>query len=284
MPQTSLVGLRSRKHIPPFDLLRAQSVEEASSAMLPNGNSALMAGGLDLIDRMKRGEAFERLIFLGDIASMHGIRRDNGQIVIGALTTHAEVAGNDALAAVAPDLPVLWQTIANPRVRKTGTIGGNLMSGLPHYDTAPALLALGAKATIRTAAGTLTAGIDELAGHRDALLEAISIAEAPSLRLLVDRSLHPTLSIYLAARFDKDELHAVRITIGCAFAQPVAVDLAVGGEPLAALANRAADIAGSVTESLPTAIVGDGVASAAYRRRMCGVLIRRLLVRLGATV
>jgi carbon-monoxide dehydrogenase medium subunit len=283
MPQSSLVGLRSRKHIPPFDLLRAGSAEEASAAMLPGERSAFMAGGLDLIDRMKHGEAFERLIYLGHIASMHGIRQDNGKITIGALTTHAEVAGNDALAAVAVDLPALWQTIANPRVRATGTIGGNLMSGLPHYDAAPALLALGAEATLRAAAGTLTAGINQLAEHRDALLETVSFAATPSLRLLADRSLHPTLSIYLAARFHKGELHTARIAIGCAFARPVAVDLAVAGEPLPALANRAADIAHAVTEALPTAIVGDGVASAAYRRRMCGVLIRRLLVRLGAT-
>jgi CO/xanthine dehydrogenase FAD-binding subunit len=62
----------------------------------------------------------------------------------------------------------------------------------------------------------------------------------------------------------------------------VAVDLAVVGIPLAAIAAGAADIAHAAVEALPAAMLEDGVASAAYRRRMFTVLVRRLLVRLGA--
>ena len=47
-----------------------------------------------------------------------------------------------------PDLATLWREIANPRVRHTGTVGGNIMSRQPHYDAMPALMALGATATI----------------------------------------------------------------------------------------------------------------------------------------
>jgi carbon-monoxide dehydrogenase medium subunit len=136
---------------------------------------------------------------------------------------------------------------------------------------------------VRTAAGTVAIGVDQLADYRGALLESVSITEAPSLRLLADRSLHPTLSVYLGARFERGELRAARIAIGCAYARPIAIDLAVAGEALPALAAKAAGIACTATDALPAAIVGDGVASATYRRRMCDVLIRRLLVRLGAT-
>jgi carbon-monoxide dehydrogenase medium subunit len=283
MAQSSLVGLRSRKHIHPFALSRPTSADDAVAAVQPGMRSAFMAGGLDLIDRMKSGEAFDQLIFLDGIPSLHGIHRADGKLVIGALTTHAELARNEVLACAAPDLSALWRGIANPRVRTTGTIGGNLMSGLPHYDAAPALLALGAEATVRTAAGTVAIGVDQLADYRGALLESVSITEAPSLRLLADRSLHPTLSVYLGARFAQGELRAARIAIGCAYARPIAIDLAVSGEALPALAAKAADIAHTATDGLPAAVIGDGVASADYRRRMCNVLIRRLLVRLGAT-
>jgi aerobic carbon-monoxide dehydrogenase medium subunit len=281
MAQSTPVGLRSRKHIRPFDLLRPANTGEAIGMALPDTRSAFMAGGLDLIDDMKSGTTFDRVILLDGIAPMKAIRREDGRIVIGALATHAEIVCSDVLAEAAPDLAALWRTIANPRVRCTGTIGGNLMSGQPHYDAAPALLALGAEAVLHTASGVRTVGIGKLADHPGALLDNISIAETPR-RLLADRSLHPVLSIYLGARVSRGELAAARVAIGCAYERPAAVDLPVGGEPVWGLAARADEVVRAVAAALPAGMADDGLASAAYRRRMCDALIRRLLVRLAA--
>ena len=132
--QTRLVGLHSRKHILPFSLLRPTTKAEACAAMQGGGRAAFMAGGLDLIDRMKGGEAFDRVIFLGAITPLHGIRRIDGRIIIGALATHADVQASDVLAHAVPDLTALWREIANPRVSYAGTLGGNLMSDMHHYD------------------------------------------------------------------------------------------------------------------------------------------------------
>jgi carbon-monoxide dehydrogenase medium subunit len=281
--QTRLVGLRSRKHILPFSLIRPTTVAEACAAMQAGGRTAFMAGGLDLIDRMKSGEAFDRVIFLDAIAPLHGIRRLDGRIVIGALATHAEVGRSDALASVVPGLSALWHEIANPRVRHTGTLGGNLMSGLPHYDAGPALLALAAEATLSTSAGSRsTISIDALADHRGALLESVAFRVAPALHLLADRSLHPMLSVYLGASSADGQLLTARVTVGCAYTQAPAVDLPVAGKPLRTIADNAADLARAVVGEVPPPI-GDGLASGSYRRRMMEVLIRRLLVRLGAT-
>jgi carbon-monoxide dehydrogenase medium subunit len=280
--QSNPVGLRSRRHIHRFDLLRPVSAGEAVGVALPDARSAFMAGVIDLIDQMKSGKTFERVILLDGIDALKAIRREDGRIVIGALTTHEEIAGSDLLAAAAPDLVALWRTIANPRVRHTGTLGGNLMSGQPHYDAAPALLALGAEAGVHTATELRTVGIDRLADHPGALLASISIAETPPLRLLADRSLHPVLSVYLGACVERGKLVTARIAIGCACARPVAVALPLGGEPISGLTARAGEVARAVAAALPEKMINDGLASAAYRRRMCDVLIRRLLVRLAA--
>lgn len=280
----ALVGLRSRKHIAPFSLIRPKTIDEACAAMQAGGSAAFMAGGLDLIDRMKHGETFERVIFLRDIAALHGIHCDDGRIIIGALATHADVKGSAVLAKAAPGLPSLWDQIANPRVRQTGTVGGNLMSGLPHYDVAPALLALGAQARLATGAGDeCTVGIDALADQRGALLQSVSFDTAHALHLMAERSLHPALSVYLGARLSASAaLLSARIAIGCAYARPHAIDLPVEGRSLRAVAGAAADLAGAAVDTLP-APIDDGLASSSYRRRMIAVLIRRLLVRLGAT-
>jgi carbon-monoxide dehydrogenase medium subunit len=282
MAQSNLTGLRSRKHIHPFDLLCPANPAEAIGMALPDGRSAFMAGGVDLIDQTKSGKTFERVILLDGISAMKAIRREGGRIVIGALTTHAEIAHSDLLGEIAPDLVTLWRTIANPRVRYAGTIGGNLMSGQPHYDAAPALLALAAEATLHTAAGVRTIGIDRLANHPGALLDSISIAATPPLRLLADRSLHPALSVYLGARVDRGELVTARVAVGCVCERPVAVDLPLGGEPVLGLAAKAGEIVRTVAAALPAEMIDDGLASVAYRRRMCDVLIHRLIVRLGA--
>lgn len=281
-PRQDLIGLRSRRHIMPFELAQPRAVAEAHTAMAQDERAVFIAGGVDLIDWMKYGEPVDRLIALNGIAALKGIRREAGRVVIGALATHADVAGNTILAAAIPDLTAIWQTIANPRIRYAGTIGGNLMSGLPHYDAAPALLALKAKATLSWRDRSETVELDTLPAHAGFLLEAVSIEEAPRVVVLADRSLHPTLSLYLAARLNgAGELLGVRVAIGCAFPRPIVIDLPIPGPSLSASIDNAAEVARAVVSGLPLP-ADDGVASAAYRRRMIEVLIRRLLVRLGA--
>jgi carbon-monoxide dehydrogenase medium subunit len=278
----ALVGLRSRKHIAPFVLERPTSVAEAHAAKKASPRAAFMAGGIDLVDRMKSGEVFDRIIHLDRIASLHGIARASDRVTIGALTAHSEIEASDVLADALPGLPALWREIANPRVRYAGTVGGNLMSALPHYDAAPALLALGAEATLSTKDGFRAVAIDAIGDHPDALLERLSFAAAPTTRLLADRSLHPMLSVYVGARLSESgTLVSARVAIGCAFPRPRAVDLPVIGKPLRAVTDDAANLADSVVAALPSQIA-DGVASSAYCRRVMAVLTRRLLIRLGA--
>src|SRR5882757_6428311 len=198
-----LVGLRSRKHIAPFELVRPASLDEACRALSAPGRNAVMAGGLDLIDRLKQGDAIDRVIHLTGVPELFGIRRDGDAISVGALTTHAEIIGDSMLAGLLPDFPAIWRGIANPRVRHTGTLGGNLMSALPHYDAAPALLALGASAVAANVSGASeTLELAGLSKRSNIILERIRIPAAFPLRLLADRSLHPIISLYLGAEIE----------------------------------------------------------------------------------
>jgi aerobic carbon-monoxide dehydrogenase medium subunit len=277
-----LVGLRSRKHIAPFELVRPATVEEACRALSGPGRSAVMAGGLDLIDRLKHGEAVDRVIHLAGVRELSGIRRDGDAIAIGALTTHAEIVGNTMLADLLPDFPAVWRGIASPRVRHAGTIGGNLMSAMPHYDAGPALLALDASVVAASFSGA--SEILELAGlgkRNDIILERIRIPVAFPRRLLADRSLHPILSLYLGAEIEAGTLRSARIAVGCAYAQSVVADLPLAGVPVAALGSDAAAVARDAAAALAEPM-SDGLASGSYRRRMIEVLTRRLLIKLGS--
>jgi carbon-monoxide dehydrogenase medium subunit len=278
-----LVGLRSRKHIAPFELVRPASVEQACRAWSASGRSALLAGGLDLIDRLKGGESVDRIIRLAGVRELSGIRRDGDSILVGALTTHAEFADSTVLADVLPDLPGIWRSIANPRVRYVGTVGGNVMSAMPHYDALPALLALGAEASVYDRSGApAIMKLQALRGRDDLLLGEIRIGVTSGRkRLLADRTLHPMVSIYLGASIDDGKVRSARVTVGCAYDQCAVVELSLDGVPVATLGSDAGELARAAAGSLPEPI-DDGLASASYRRRMIEVLARRLLIKLGS--
>ena len=248
--------------------------------MASSAHARFMAGGVDLIDAMKAGARFEKIIALDGVAELKAIRREGDTMFIGALATHEDILRSEVLAAALPDLPRIWRGLANPRIRHAGTIGGNIMAGAAHYDAAPALLALGAKARLIGADGRQhVVEICDIGGHPGALLEGVSFHVEEGLRLLADRSLHPTLSVYLGAEHQGDSWGALRLSIGCAFARPLVIDLPVAGVDGRQLRNAAAVIAQEVARTVPEPIA-DTLASSPYRRRMIGVLTRRLLIAL----
>ena len=90
----------------------------------------------------------ERLVDLGAVAELKGIRVDGNGVTIGAMTTHASVASNADVRRLLPALAVLAEGIGDPMVRNMGTIGGSVANADPAACYPTAVLALGA--TIHT--------------------------------------------------------------------------------------------------------------------------------------
>lgn len=110
--------------------------------------------------------ALTRLAELRGIAGGSGNGRGgtgvSGTVVVGALTTHAELAAWDAPAALAA-LRTAAAESAFPQVRNIATVGGNIGAvGFAEADLVPALLALGARVRRAGPDGTSTV---ELAEH-----------------------------------------------------------------------------------------------------------------------
>jgi carbon-monoxide dehydrogenase medium subunit len=257
-----LVGLRSRRQIAPFALHHPATIDEAITLRRTPGTNAFLAGGTDLIDWLKHGHRIDRLIRLDGIPALSAITGGPDHLHIGATATHAAIIDSTLLQTQLPDLPRLWRQVANPRVRFTGTIGGNVMANRPDYDAPPALLALGAE----------THG-------SDGLLTGFTIPSPSDLRLFADRSLRPAICIWLGLNVTDGQVTRLRVGVG--MAHPAAVGVTLTARiPAAALGAQAAALAEEVTRQLPEPIT-DGRASAAYRRRMAGVLVRRMLSRAG---
>ncbi len=91
-----------------FDYVRPSSLAEASSALAANAEATLIAGGHSLIPTLKQRLANPGvLVDLGNIAELKGIRREGGNLVIGAMTTHAEVCASAEVRSAIPALAKL---------------------------------------------------------------------------------------------------------------------------------------------------------------------------------
>ena len=244
------------------------------------GNGAVfMAGGIDLVNRMKFGEPVAEVIYLGGVAGLGTIAEMAGTLRLGSLVTHYQLETSGIVRKRFPALAESWQDVANIRIRYKGTIGGNLMTADPAYDFTLAAMATGAELHFLGMDGTarIVSAIGMNGAQPDGLLTAITLPMARRLRLAFDHSLRPAVTLALGLDLDNGKVVAGRIAIGCAFAVPLAATLPLD-EPLPPreVAQRSAILAHDVAVSLPEP-ANDGHASAHYRRRMIEVLLRRNL-------
>src|SRR5436190_17241718 len=131
-----------------FEYQRAQTVADAASALASTGGKAL-AGGQSLVGAMKLRLANPgTVIDIGGIAELKGIRHEGAGVVIGAMTTHAEVASSPVVNKAIPALAALAEGIGDRQVRNRGTIGGSIANNDPAADYPAAVLAL--NATVET--------------------------------------------------------------------------------------------------------------------------------------
>jgi carbon-monoxide dehydrogenase medium subunit len=137
--------------------VRAGSLADAERALLDNPEAKLLSGGQTLVPTLRQRLARpSHVIDIARIAELRGISFADGQVVIGATTTHAEVASSALVAEKIPGLAGLAGRIGDPPVRHLGTIGGSIANNDPAADYPAALVAL--NATVHTSKRAIAAG------------------------------------------------------------------------------------------------------------------------------
>ncbi len=114
--------------LPPLELKRASSVEQALAWRLENPGSRLLGGGTDLIVNVRRGigDNPDTLIDVNGIEEMQGIEGDGASLRIGAAVKLAAVAAHPLVRDHYPALAQAAGSIAGATHRNMGTVGGNL--------------------------------------------------------------------------------------------------------------------------------------------------------------
>ncbi|ALT78968.1 FAD binding domain-containing protein [Paucibacter sp. KCTC 42545] len=129
-----------------FEYCRAASVEQVQAWLRDGVDSKLLAGGQSLLGAMKLGlMSTERLIDLQDLAALRGCSAPaRGELLLGAMQSHASLARHEVLKQFAPGLAHLASHIADEQVRSQGTLGGSLANADPAACWPAGMLALNA--------------------------------------------------------------------------------------------------------------------------------------------
>jgi aerobic carbon-monoxide dehydrogenase medium subunit len=128
-----------------FEYHAPKTLDEALSLLRDKEDGKLIAGGMTLLPTLKqRLAAPSDIIDLAAINEMKGVCRDGNELVIGAMTCHADVAANADVKALIPALANLASLIGDPAVRHRGTIGGSIANADPASDYPAAVMGLNA--------------------------------------------------------------------------------------------------------------------------------------------
>ncbi len=269
------------------------TLEEALEQLRQPG--ALAVGGGTQVGLLVRHGMLQprRLVWLGRVSELHGIRVENGALAIGAGATLAEIATSPRVRQLHPMLAEAAAQIGNPRVRAVATLGGHLAHADPRQDLPPVLLALGASILVERGrsrrevpAGDFFTAPFETVLDQDELVTLVRIPPgSPRRRSRYVRfapgseSDYATVGVAASVELEGDTVLAARMALCGVHPRPLGLDLVeLHGRRLD---DRSREIA---AEAVARACdpVGDQRGSAAYKRAMAGLWTRRVLRQLAA--
>ena len=274
------------------DYRAPQTLTEALETLSTHGqNVHLIAGGTDLVPRMRSRVVEPALLVDLRLLGLTGIEMREHEIRIGARATHTDILESDLLAAAYPALVESAADIAGPPIRNRGTLGGNLVNASPAADLAPPLLVYDAAVILAKATGErrvpladFFTGPGQTVLNPDEILTEIRIPAIPphsasNFIKLGKRKAMAIAVVSVAARLTLDEagnIAQARLALGSVAPKPMRAF-----EAEAILENQAPSVAlfteAGLVASSEASPISDIRASGDYRKKMVAVLTRRAL-------
>jgi carbon-monoxide dehydrogenase medium subunit len=270
-----------------FDYVRPSSVEEAVDALGRAGEDGkILAGGQSLLPVLRlRLAAPSVLVDLGGITGLRGIRIDGDELVVGAMTTHADVAASPMVRAESPLVAAAAATIGDRQIRHRGTLGGSISHADPAGDLCAVAVALDATMVLAGPAGRRSVPASQYftdifttAAGSDEVLVEVRFPRMAGWSAHYEK-FHRTAQAWavvgaaVAVRRDGSGIAEARVGLCNMGPTPVrarAAESALAGAADLGTVKAAAAHAGDGTNP-PTDISG----SAEYRRHLAGVLAGR---------
>jgi carbon-monoxide dehydrogenase medium subunit len=268
-------------------------IEDKSKIENPKSKIQVVAGGSDLVIKLKKGLAAPKTIInIKRLPELKGLAYDDQSgLRLGALITLGELTRSPLIRRHYPCLAETAALMASRQIRNFATIGGNLCNASPSADSAPPLIALGANVRLVSPQGErdllledFFLGPGQTALGPDELLQWIDVPPSDGQtvyhkhmpRAFMDISL---VGVCVHLKIAGERCQSARIVLGAVAPTPMrarqAEAVLLDQTLTPALVEQAARVAAA--ESKPINDVGG---SAWYRQRMVEVATRRNLNRI----
>ena len=276
-------------------LYEARSVEEAVSLRLEHPDAHIIAGGSDVLIKMREGKlAGCELLSIYGIDALRGVTlEEDGTIRIGSLTSFSHITKSPIIQEHINVLGEAVDQVGGPQIRNIGTIGGNTCNGVTSADSASTLLAWDAIVELTGKDGVrrlpirdfyMKAGVVDL--HPDEIQTAILIPKEAyagyqghyikyAMRNAMDIAT-TGCSVNVKLSGDKTTLEDVRIAYGVAGPVPMRC-------PTAEALAKGKAVSAEVVEAFGQAVLEDinprdsWRASKAFRQHIAVELAKRAL-------
>jgi carbon-monoxide dehydrogenase medium subunit len=277
-----------------FEYARPSTVDDAVRVLAEAGEDAkLLAGGQSLIPVLRlRMAAPALLVDLGRVEGLRGVTESGDELVIGAMTRHADVLRDPLVARYAPLLAQATAKVADRQVRHLGTVGGSLAHADPAGDLPSVSLALDATMDIAGPSGRRSVPASEF------FLDYLTSALEPSEVLVAIRvpkregwgthyekfnwvaQAWALVGVAAAVRRENGRIAEARVALSNMGSTPLRAssveEALAGADASASTVASAAALAGAGTS--PSSDVS---ASAEYRTHLATVLTRRAVAAAG---
>lgn len=141
----------------------ASAKEAAVLLAAAQGHGRVLAGGTDLLVQMRSGRlAPELIVDVKGIDEMVSIRHETAGWRVGASVACMELVRHREFAAAFPGVVDGANWIGSIQVRSRASMGGNLCNASPAADSVPAMMAVGAMASIEGPNGRREVPVDEI--------------------------------------------------------------------------------------------------------------------------
>jgi carbon-monoxide dehydrogenase medium subunit len=272
----------------PFDYVAPTTVDDAVRELAAAGDDGkVLAGGQSLLPVLRmRLAAPAKVVDLGKVAELQGIREDGADIVIGSMTTHYDVQRDPLVRSHLELIALATDTVADPQVRHRGTFGGSLSHADPAGDLLAPALALDAVMVVAGPNGRRSVPAAEFfvdyfttVMSPDELLVEVRLPKytgwhAHYEKFSLSAQAWSVVSVGAAVRVSGDTIAEARIGLTNMASTPVrarAVEEALVGQP-ASVENIRAAAAHAAENTNPTT---DGDADSEFRSHLARVLTGR---------
>jgi carbon-monoxide dehydrogenase medium subunit len=274
-----------------FDYVAPTTVDDAVRALSEGGEDVkVIAGGQSLLPVLRmRLAAPSKLVDLGKVAELRGVREDGDTLVIGAMTTHYDVQRDPLVREHAALLALATDTVADPQVRHRGTFGGAIAHADPAGDLLAPVLALDAEMVLHGMDGRRTVPAAEFftdffttALRPGEILVEVRVPKTTGWHAHYEKfnrvaQAWSIVAVAATVRVDGGTIAEARVGLTNMAAVPMrasAVEQALVGQPATAASINAA--AAHAAEG--TSPAADGNADAEFRQHLAQVLTGRAVM------